>query len=132
MTSIDGAGAAPTGQRALPVASGPVRTTGARFVSVLLEISIFPLGAGESVGEAVSRAVGAIRATGHDCELTAMGTLVETPTLAEGLAVVEAAHEALEREGFGRVYATVKIDTRPGPMGRLRGKVASVEARLSR
>lgn len=100
-------------------------------MSVLLEISIFPLGAGESVGEAVSRAVGAIRAAGHPCELTAMGTVVETPTLAEGLRVVEAAHEALDRQGLGRVYATVKIDSRSGPMGRLHRKVASVEERLS-
>ncbi|MGD8310708.1 MAG: MTH1187 family thiamine-binding protein [Chromatiales bacterium] len=100
-------------------------------MSVLLELSIFPLGAGESVGEAVSLAVRAIRATGHPCQLTAMGSLIETPTLSEALEALEAAHGALARAGFDRVYATAKIDARSGPLGRLEGKVASVEARLS-
>ena len=100
-------------------------------MSVLLDLSIIPLGAGESVGEAVSLVVGAIRDTGHPCELTAMSTLIETPTLSEALEVVEIAHRTLLGAGFDRVYATARIDARSGPPERLEAKVASVESRLS-
>lgn len=99
-------------------------------MSVLLELSIFPLDQGEHLSAFVAPVVEMIAHTGHEYRLTAMGTIVETGTLREALALIECAHGVLETAGCRRVYATAKLDIRDAPRGRLQTKVASVEARL--
>jgi uncharacterized protein (TIGR00106 family) len=99
-------------------------------MSVLLELSIFPLDKGESVSAYVSPVVAVIRDSGAEYRLTAMGTLVETETLEQGLALVSRAYAILEAAGCRRVYATLKLDIRAGEGQRLRRKVDAVKARI--
>ena len=42
-----------------------------------------------------------------------MGTIVETDTVAEGLAIVEEAYKILQID-CNRIYSTIKIDYRTG------------------
>jgi uncharacterized protein YqgV (UPF0045/DUF77 family) len=60
-------------------------------------------------------------------QLTAMGTIIETDTLAEALTIVQHAYDVLESSGCNRVYSSLKIDIRKGNnSNRLQGKVQSV------
>jgi uncharacterized protein YqgV (UPF0045/DUF77 family) len=45
--------------------------------------------------------------------------------------LIDAAHAILAELGCERVYATVKLDVRKGPTGRLERKTASVESKLT-
>lgn len=97
---------------------------------VLLELSVTPMGAGESVSGAVAKCVELIDQSGLSYELHSMGTIVE----GELEQVVELLHQcvALLADDHDRVTCVAKLDYRRGPAGRLRGKVASVEAKLGR
>ena len=100
-------------------------------MSVLIDLSIFPVGQGEHLSAYVAPIVQLIADSGHPYRLTAMGTLIETEQLGEATALIERAYAALSETGCERVYATVKLDIRQGPVGRLEQKTASVEARLA-
>ncbi len=96
----------------------------------ILEFSIAPLGAGESVGQYVARAVDVVDRSGLNYRLHAMGTLVEG-NLDELLNVL---HQAIDAVGAScdRVTVSAKIDVRKGHTGSLDTKVASVEQHLGR
>ncbi|MGB5832107.1 MAG: thiamine-binding protein [Thiohalocapsa sp.] len=100
-------------------------------MSVLLGLSIFPVDQGESLSAFVTPVVDLIASSGHAYQLTAMGTLVETPDIGQATALIAAAHGLLAELGRHRVYATAKLDSRDGPVGRLKAKTDSVERRLS-
>jgi uncharacterized protein (TIGR00106 family) len=100
-------------------------------MSVLLELSIFPVDQGESLSAFVAPVVELVAASGHPYQLTAMGTLVETIDIDQATALIAAAHRRLAELGCRRVYATAKLDSRDGPLGRLSAKTASVKRRLS-
>ncbi len=99
-------------------------------MSVILDLGIFPMDQGASVGAFVAPVVAMIRASGHPYQLGAMGTLVETEDLESALALIGRAHQVLAAQGCRRVYATAKLDMRDGPLGRLEAKVARVSALL--
>ncbi|MEA3639623.1 MAG: MTH1187 family thiamine-binding protein [Lamprobacter sp.] len=99
-------------------------------MSVLVDFSIFPVGQAEHLSPYVASVVELIAGSDFDYQLTAMGTLFETETMGEALALIERAQALLAAAGCKRVYATVKLDIREGPTGRLAQKTASVEARL--
>lgn len=100
-------------------------------MSVLIELSLFPLDQGGSgLSRFIAPVVAAIAARGHPYQLTAMGTLVETATLEEALALVSCAHEILRAHGCQRIYGTIKLDSRSGVDHRLAGKVTAVQAQL--
>lgn len=101
-------------------------------MSVLLEFAMFPTDQGESVSRYVSEVVRLIRDSGVDYQLTPMGTIIETETLAEAVALVEQAYSQLEAAGCNRVYSSLKLDIRKGKGGRLKGKLASVEEKIGR
>lgn len=98
-------------------------------MSVLMEFAIFPTDKGESVSAYVARVIRVIKESGHPYQLTAMGTIVETETMAEATELLNRAYAALV-EDCNRVYATAKFDVRTGPTGRLEAKVKSVEEKL--
>jgi uncharacterized protein (TIGR00106 family) len=100
-------------------------------MSVLAELSIFPMDKGASVGEYVAPVVQLIRDAGVSYQLTAMGTIIETEQLHDALSLLERAEALLKKQGCQRVYATLKLDIREGPMGRLESKVQSVSRRIS-
>jgi uncharacterized protein (TIGR00106 family) len=99
-------------------------------MSVLLDLSIFPVDRGAGLSSFVAPVIAMIRDSGHDYRLSPMGTVVETDTLTEALALIERAHEILEALGCERVYATAKLDIRKGQGGRLDGKVDSVRKQI--
>ncbi|WP_456444677.1 MTH1187 family thiamine-binding protein [Oceanithermus sp.] len=98
-------------------------------MSVLMEFAVFPTDKGESVSAYVARVVRLVKESGHPHQLTAMGTIVETETMAEATELLNRAYAVLA-EDCHRVYATAKFDVRSGPMGRLQAKVRAVEEKL--
>jgi uncharacterized protein (TIGR00106 family) len=97
---------------------------------VLLEMSIVPLGQGESVSKYVAQCIDLIDRSGLSYELHAMGTIVEGE-LADVLALLQRCIEEVARSS-NRVTCTAKIDYRQGVSGSLQSKVASVEQKLGR
>jgi uncharacterized protein (TIGR00106 family) len=95
---------------------------------VIVAFSITPVGAGDSVGDAVANAVRLVRASGLPNETNAMFTNVE----GEWDEVMDLIHSCVEAVSAGgrRVSVVMKIDHRPGVTGALQGKVASIEERL--
>ncbi len=100
-------------------------------MSVLLEFAMFPTDRGESVSAEVSQLIELIRSSGVSHQLTAMGTIIETDSLEQALELVQRCYQRLEQAGCRRVYSSLKLDIRQGPVGRMQGKVAAVEARLA-
>lgn len=99
-------------------------------MSVILDLTIFPMDQGVSVSSFVAPVIAMIRDTGHDYRLSPMGTAVETPTLEEALSLIARAHALLAALGCERVYAVAKLDVRQGAMGRLSGKVNAVREHI--
>ncbi|MCP4997054.1 MAG: MTH1187 family thiamine-binding protein [Gammaproteobacteria bacterium] len=99
-------------------------------MSVLLEFSMFPTDKGESVSAYVSQVIKMIRDSGISYQLTPMGTIIETENIGQATALVEKAYSVLEEAGCNRVYSSLKLDIRKGKMGRLAGKIASVEEKI--
>ena len=97
---------------------------------VLLEMSITPLGKGESVSQYVAECVEIVDRSGLDYELHAMGTIVE----GELDAVLDLMRRCIEQVAAhsDRVTCAAKLDFRRGHSGRLTSKVASVEQKLAR
>lgn len=90
---------------------------------------MFPTDKGESVSAYVSRIISMIRESGLNYQLTPMGTVVEAQELPEILDLVQKAYKVLEPD-CQRVYSSLKLDIRKGPLGRLDGKVRSVEEKI--
>ncbi len=98
-------------------------------MSVLMEFAIFPTDKGESVSAYVARVIRLVKESGHPYQLTAMGTIVETETMAAATELLNQAYAALA-EDCNRIYAAAKFDVRTGPLGRLAAKVRAVEEKL--
>ncbi|CAI4032218.1 hypothetical protein DNFV4_02646 [Nitrospira tepida] len=97
---------------------------------VLLEVSMSPLGKGESVGKYVARSLEIIDKSGVEYRLNPMGTVLEGEW-DEVMAVVKQCYERM-RKDCNRISCSIKIDYRKGAVGRLDSKVASVQKRLKR
>lgn len=99
-------------------------------MAMLLEFSMSPLGAGESVGQYVARSLEIIDRSGVDYRLNAMGTILE----GEWDEVMNVVKQCLEKmsEDCNRVTCTIKLDWRRDATGRLDTKVQSVQQRLGR
>ncbi|MCS6997885.1 MAG: MTH1187 family thiamine-binding protein [Aquificaceae bacterium] len=100
-------------------------------MSVLVFVSMTPLGKGESVSEYVARVVDIVDRSGLDYILTPMGTIIEGESWEEVMGVIKDGFEALKRD-CPRISITMKIDYREGKSGRLKGKVRSVEEKIGR
>ena len=97
---------------------------------VLMEMSIVPIGVGESVSQYVAQCVNVVDRSGLKYELHAMGTIVEGE-LPEVLRLLEECIEEVAKNA-NRVSCTAKIDYRRGAVGGMRSRVASVEQKLGR
>lgn len=102
-----------------------------KTMSVLVFVSMTPLGKGESVSEYVARVVDIVDRSGLDYVLTPMGTIVEGESWDEVMSVLKEGFEALKKD-CPRISITMKIDYREGKSGRLKGKVKSVEEKIGR
>ena len=97
-------------------------------MSVLVDLSIFPVDKGESVSSHVVKAVEIIKHSGLPYTLGPMGTTVE----GEWDQVISLANRCFEEmmKESDRVYMTLKADYRKGTSGRIRSKVESVERKI--
>ena len=100
-------------------------------MSALVEFSMFPTEETQSKSAFVARVLDIVDRSGLAYQLTPMGTIIEGETVAEVLAVIDEAYLELQKD-CGRIYSSIKIDYRAGPVGRLGKKVNSVEAKLGR
>jgi uncharacterized protein (TIGR00106 family) len=99
-------------------------------MAILLEFSMAPLGAGESVGKQVAGSLDVIDRSGLRYCLKPMGTVIE----GEWDEVMGVVRECLERmsQDCNRVTCTIKFDWRKGATGRLESKIESVREHLGR
>jgi uncharacterized protein (TIGR00106 family) len=93
-------------------------------MSVLIDLSIFPVDKGESVSAFVARAVNVIRASGLPHRIGPMGTTIEGEW-EETIGVVGRCLEELKKDCH-RVYMTLKVDYRKGAGGRMETKVKAL------
>ncbi len=119
-----------TRNRMAAVYSGSYWVVQAGVVMVLLEMSIVPLGQGESVSQYVAECLELVEQSGLEYELHAMGTIVEGE-LTEVLALMQRCIEKIA-EHSDRVTCSAKLDYRREQQGRLVSKVDSVEQKLGR
>jgi len=101
-------------------------------MSVLLEFAMFPTDkSGDSASESVSKIINMINKSGIRYKLTAMGTIIETETLEEALAIVNQSYQILEPFSK-RVYSTITIDIRKEKSDRLNQKIKSIESKIGK
>ncbi len=101
-------------------------------MSVLLEFAMFPTDkSGDSASESVSKIIDMIKKSGITYKLTAMGTIIETETLEEALAIVNQSYQVLEPFSK-RVYSTITIDIRKEKSDRLNQKIKSIESKIGK
>ncbi len=100
-------------------------------MSVLVFVSMTPLGKGESVSQYVARVVDIVDKSGLPYVLTPMGTIIEGDSWEEVMDVLKKGFEELKKD-CTRISITMKIDYREGKSGRLTQKVQSVQEKLGR
>jgi len=98
-------------------------------MSVLMEFAMFPTDKGASVSEYVGEVIKMIRSEAKSYRLTAMGTIVETETMEEALAIIQKSHDVLSPVS-NRIYSSIKFDIRKGEDLRLEKKVKSIEDKI--
>ncbi len=92
---------------------------------IVADVSIIPIGVGESLSKYVKRVVEELRSSGLRVEVGAMSTVVEAKTLEEIFEAVKRAREVVFEMGAKRVYAIIRIDER-------RDKELSIESKISK
>ncbi|MCP4344201.1 MAG: MTH1187 family thiamine-binding protein [Desulfobacterales bacterium] len=97
-------------------------------MSVLVDLSVFPVGKGESVSSYVAKAVEIVKHSGLSYTLGPMGTTVEGEWDQVHSLINSCFKEMMKQSD--RVYMTVKVDYRKGTSGRIRSKVESVERKI--
>ena len=97
-------------------------------MSVIVEISIFPMDKGESVSTYVSRAIKIIHDSGLSYQLNPMGTCIEGEWR-DVMDVVDRCFQDLEKD-CTRINLSLKADYRKGTSNRLESKVSSVNEKL--
>ena len=97
-------------------------------MSVIVELSIFPMDKGESVSPYVARAVKIIQDSGLPYEVNPMGTCIEGEW-EEVMGLVNRSFQSLQKDCH-RINLSLKVDYRKGGSNRLKNKVASVKEKL--
>jgi len=100
-------------------------------MSVLVNFAMFPTDKGVSKSDAVSKVIEYVRNSGVSYQLSPMATTIETETMEEALQVINEAYKILEGQ-HERVYSSITIDARKGEMGRMQGKIASIENKIGK
>jgi len=93
---------------------------------VIVELSVVPIGTGEtSVSAYVRAAVKIIEENGLEYEVNSMGTCVQGEW-DEIFSTLKAVHDELAKMGCNRIVTTVKIDDRRDEFETMDAKVAAV------
>lgn len=99
-------------------------------MSVIVELSVFPMNTGDShLSPYVARVIDVIAQSGLSYELGPMSTSIEGEWQ-EVMNVVDACYHALENDS-DRIYITFKADCKKGRTNGLDGKVRSVQEKLT-
>ncbi len=98
-------------------------------MSVLLEYAMFPTDKGDSVSKYVSKIIDMVRSSGFPYKLSAMGTIVETPTIEEATTIINKSYALLEPHS-NRVYTSIKMDIQKQKDNRLVTKIQSIESKI--
>lgn len=98
-------------------------------MAVLMEFAIFPTDKGKSVSVDVAKVIKLIKESGFNYQLTAMGTLIETETVAQALNIVEKAASILGTNS-DRIYSTIKLDIKKGASNMMEEKVKSIHNKI--
>lgn len=98
-------------------------------MSVIAELTLFPLGKGESVGDYVAKIYGLIEQSGIDYMPGPMGTCIEGDW-DEVMSLIDRCFKEMTKQS-SRVYMTVAIDYRKDGLRRMRGKIDRIEGRIS-
>ncbi len=98
-------------------------------MSVIAEMSIFPLDKGVSLSPYVARAVQIIEKSGLNHHFGPMGTCIEGEW-EEVMQTVSACFQDLAQD-CTRISMSLKVDYRQGQSGRLQSKITSVQEKLS-
>lgn len=98
-------------------------------MSVLMEFSMFPTDKGESASQWVSKIINMIRESNVEYQLTPMGTIIETETIEEALAIVQKAYNVLALD-CNRVYSSIKFDIRKKRKNAMKEKIKSIESKI--
>jgi uncharacterized protein (TIGR00106 family) len=99
-----------------------------RFMSVLVDLAMFPTDKGESVSPYVSRIIRIIRDSGLPYRFGPMGTSIEGEW-EEVMGLLTRCFEELKKDS-NRIYMTMKVDYRKGEGGRIESKMRSVQSKL--
>ncbi len=97
-------------------------------MSVIVELSIFPLDKGASLSAYVSRALRIIKESGLPYKLNPMGTCIEGEWN-DVMNVVTKCLEELKKDST-RISINLKADYQEGKTGRMESKVQSVKKKL--
>jgi len=98
-------------------------------MSVIAELSIFPLSESTSLSPYVARVVSVISNSGLDYQLGPMGTCIEGPW-DRVMEVVDRCFQELAAD-CSRIYLTLKVDYQQDKDHRLQSKVRSVQDKLA-
>ena len=79
---------------------------------MIVEVSVVPIGVGESLSRYVARAVEILRKRGVKYQVNPMGTVMEVETFHELGRILDEIREELEGAGVPRIYFVVKVDHR--------------------
>ncbi|HDL85325.1 MAG TPA: MTH1187 family thiamine-binding protein [Candidatus Acetothermia bacterium] len=97
---------------------------------MIVDFTIYPTDAGESVSAYVAEVFRIIEASGLSCEHHAMGTNIEGDW-DEVMAVIKACRERM-LERANRISISIRIDERKGVTNGIKTKVASARAKMRR
>lgn len=97
-------------------------------MSMLVEFSVVPLGAGASVSPLVAEALRIVQESGVSYKANPMGTVLEGEWDAV-MPVIRKCHEALMKNSE-RVLTSITIDDRRGKTERIEKKLESLEQKL--
>ena len=98
-------------------------------INIIADFSVTPIGLGAtSFGKYVAEAVNAIKKIeGIRCEVTAMGTILESEKLETILEAVKITHEAIFKLGVKRAESILRIDDRRDKPRTMEDKLKSIQ-----
>jgi uncharacterized protein (TIGR00106 family) len=93
---------------------------------VLAQLSIYPIGAGVSLGRYVKKGIEIIEAFGYTYQVGGMSTSIEVPDLEHLFDLIDRIRQAQLNEGAERIIIELKVDERRDKPATLQSKIDSV------
>ncbi len=97
-------------------------------MSVLVNFALFPTDQGTSVSKEVSKIIKCVADSGFEYKLNAMGTVFETKTMEQALALIQSCYTILE--DHKRIYLVMSMDIQKDKGNRIVSKINSIEEKI--